>query len=76
MDILYAHFHDDLTPMEETCRGFHEVIEEGKAFYWATSNWDAEHLFYALAVCERLNLHKPIGTQSQYNMLHRKQHEV
>ena len=72
MDILYAHFHDDLTPMEEICRGFHEVIEEGKAFYWATSNWDAEHVFSALAICERLNLHKPIGTQSQYNMLHRK----
>ena len=62
--------------MEEICRGFHEVIEEGKAFYWATSNWDPEHVYYALAVCERLNLHKPIGTQCQYNMLHRKQHEV
>lgn len=76
MDILYAHFYDDSTPIEEICRGFHEIIEEGKAFYWATSNWDAESVFNALAVCERLNLHKPIGTQSQYNMLVRTEHEV
>ena len=76
VDILFAHFHDDNTPIEEICRGFHEVIEEGKVFYWATSNWDAEHVYNALAVCEKYNLHKPIGTQSQYNMLTRKQHEV
>ena len=64
VDILYAHFYDDKTPLEEICRGFHEIIEEGKAFYWATSNWDAESVFNALAICERLNLHKPIGSQS------------
>ena len=71
VDILLAHFYDDQTPIEEICRSFHEVIEEGKAFYWATSNWDAEHVYNALAVCEKYNLHKPIGTQSQYNMLNR-----
>jgi aryl-alcohol dehydrogenase-like predicted oxidoreductase len=39
VDVLYAHMHDYDTPLEEICRGFHEVIEEGQAFYWATSNW-------------------------------------
>lgn len=39
VDIIYAHLYDDETPLEQICRGFNEVIEEGEAFYWATSNW-------------------------------------
>ena len=52
------------------------MIEAGKAFYWATSNWDAESVFNAFAICERLNLHKPIGAQNEYSMLTRKENEV
>jgi voltage-dependent potassium channel beta subunit len=76
VDILYAHFHDHATPVEEICRGFHEVIEAGQAFYWATSNWEPEVVYEAFAVCERLNLHKPIGAQNQYSMLVRADTEV
>lgn len=39
VDIIYAHMFDPMTPMEEICRGFNQIIEDGKAFYWATSNW-------------------------------------
>lgn len=76
VDILYAHIHDFETPLEEICRGFHEVIEEGQAFYWGTSNWEPEVILEALALCEKLNLHKPIGAQNQYNMLVRKLQEI
>ena len=76
VDILYAHIHDYETPLEEICRGFHEVIEEGQAFYWATSNWEPEVVYNALAICEKYNLHKPIGAQNQYNMLVRHDLEV
>ena len=41
MDLVFAHFYDYNTPVEETCRGFNQVIEDGKAFYWGTSNWNA-----------------------------------
>ena len=40
VDILYAHMYDYDTPLEQICRGFSEVIEDGEAFYWATSNWE------------------------------------
>lgn len=30
----------------------------------------------ALSICEKLNLHKPIGGQDQYSMLVRNMHEV
>ena len=76
VDIIYAHLHDETTPMQEICRSFHELIEDELAFYWATSNWEAQAVFEALSVCERLNLHKPIGGQNNYNMLKRQTIEV
>ncbi len=76
VDILYAHFYDYATPLEEICRGFNEVVEEGLALYWATSNWEPEVVLEALSICERLNLHKPIGAQNQYSMLVRDDLEV
>jgi aryl-alcohol dehydrogenase-like predicted oxidoreductase len=51
------------------------VIEEGYAFYWGTSNWDADKIFEAFQVCEKYNLHKPIAGQNQYNMINRKEIE-
>ena len=71
VDVVYAHVEDRNTPLEETCRAFHEIIEEGYAFYWGTSNWKSETVFNALGICEKYNLHKPIGAQNQYNMLTR-----
>ena len=46
------------------------------SFYWATSNWDAETVFNALSICERFNLHKPIGAQNKSNMLTREVIEI
>ena len=53
-----------------------ENAEQGKAFYWATSNWSAENVYEAFEVCERLDLHKPVADQMQYNIFVRKQLEV
>jgi len=41
VDIVFSHIYDPETPIEEICRGFNQVIEDGKAFYWATSSWSA-----------------------------------
>jgi aryl-alcohol dehydrogenase-like predicted oxidoreductase len=46
------------------------------AFYWGTSNWRPEHIFEAFAICEKLNLHKPIAAQNQYNMIVRNEIET
>jgi aryl-alcohol dehydrogenase-like predicted oxidoreductase len=69
VDVLFCHRPDYETPLEETCRAMHSVIEQGKAFYWGTSEWTADRITKAIEMCERLNLHKPIVEQSQYNML-------
>lgn len=39
VDIVFAHKYDTETPMEEICRGFNQLIEDGKTFYWGTSKW-------------------------------------
>jgi len=76
VDVIFAHSFDNDTCLEEICRGFNQVIEDGKALYWATSNWTADNVYEAFAVCDRLRLHRPIADQCQYNMLVRKDMEV
>ena len=75
VDVAFAHRYDHITPMEETCRAFNWLIEHGKCFYWATSEWNAAQVMEANRCCEKLGLIKPIADQPQYNMLIRKEFE-
>jgi aryl-alcohol dehydrogenase-like predicted oxidoreductase len=60
VDVVFAHLFEASTPMEEVCRAFNQVIEDGHAFYWATSNWPTEKVVEAITVCKRLKLAAPI----------------
>ncbi|KAF9898910.1 hypothetical protein BX616_003464, partial [Lobosporangium transversale] len=71
VDLLYAHRPDPDTPMEEIVRAFNHVINQGKAFYWGTSEWSPQQITEAHAVAQRLNLIAPLMEQPQYNMFHR-----
>ncbi len=75
VDVIYCHRPDYETPLEETCRAFDYLINNGKAFYWGTSEWPADRITEAIGICERLNLHKPIVEQPQYSMLVRERFE-
>ncbi|KAG0648893.1 Potassium voltage beta 1 [Hyphodiscus hymeniophilus] len=71
VDLLYAHRPDRHTPIEETVRAFNHVIDTGKAFYWGTSEWDADEIASAWRVADRLGLIGPLMEQPLYNMLSR-----
>lgn len=71
VDIVFCHRFDDITPLEEVCRAMNHVINQGKAFYWATSEWASSQIMEAFAICEKYNLIKPICDQCQYNLLER-----
>jgi len=71
VDVIFAHRDDPNVPMEEIVRGFNQVIEDGKAFYWATSEWSAERIQEAYTVCDKLGLVKPIADQCEYSMFKR-----
>ena len=68
---MYAHRPDRNTPIEETVRAFNHLIDTGKAFYWGTSEWNAEEIASAWGCAQRLNLIGPLMEQPQYNMLNR-----
>ena len=72
VDIVYAHRYDLHTPLEETCRAYNYLIDNGKAFYWGTSEWTASQIMEAYKICDKLNLIPPIVEQSHYNMFERK----
>ncbi|KAJ5673190.1 Potassium channel voltage-dependent beta subunit KCNAB-like protein [Penicillium longicatenatum] len=75
VDIVYAHRPDRDTPMEEVVRGFNYLIDNGKAFYWGTSEWSASEISDAWRIADRLGLVGPVVEQPQYNLLVRERVE-
>jgi voltage-dependent potassium channel beta subunit len=71
VDLVFCHRPDPRTPIEETVRAMNFLIDQGKAFYWGTSEWSAEQIMAAVAVARRERLIPPQMEQPQYNMLHR-----
>jgi len=69
VDVIFCHRPDSDTPMEETCKAMDWIVEEGYAFYWATSEWSPEQITQAMEICKRLKLNKPIADQCQYSAL-------
>ncbi len=76
VDLIFAHRPDLHTPIEETVRAFNYLIDQGKAFYWGTSEWSAAQIAEAHGVAHRLGLIPPSMEQPQYNMFHRDRFEV
>lgn len=75
VDLIFAHRPDIHTPMEETVRAFNQVINQGKALYWGTSEWSAAQIMEAYGIARREHLISPQMEQPQYNMLHRERVE-
>lgn len=75
VDLVYAHRPDRHTPIEETVRAFNHVIDQGKALYWGTSEWNADEIATAWRVADKLNLIGPLMEQPEYNMLNREKVE-
>jgi voltage-dependent potassium channel beta subunit len=71
VDLLFCHRADPTTPIEETVWAMHNIIEQGKALYWGTSEWEAEDILSAIDIAERHHLHKPVVEQPVYNLFQR-----
>lgn len=76
VDVVYCHRSDPDTPMEETVRAMSDMVSQGKALYWGTSEWSADEIRHAIELAERHHLHKPVTEQSQYNLIERSKVEV
>lgn len=75
IDLVYCHRPDPHTPVEETVRAMSDMITQGKALYWGTSEWSAADIRAAWEIAERHHLHKPVVEQPQYHLFHRQRVE-
>lgn len=75
IDLVYCHRPDPHTPIEETVRAMSDMITQGKALYWGTSEWSAADIRAAWEIAERHHLHKPVMEQPQYHLFHRQRVE-
>ena len=71
IDLVYCHRPDPATPVEETVWAMSDMITQGKALYWGTSEWPAADIRAAWDIADRHHLHKPVMEQPQYNLFHR-----
>lgn len=76
LDLYFCHRPDPEVPMEEVVRSMNELIQQGKVFYWGTSEWSAQQLMEAHSVARQYNLIPPKMEQPQYHMFHRQRFEV
>ena len=76
IDLVYCHRPDSNTPIEETVWAMSDMISQGKALYWGTSEWSADEIRAAWLIADKHHLHKPVMEQPQYNLLAREKVEV
>ena len=75
IDLIYCHRPDPATPIDETVRAMSDLISQGKALYWGTSEWAAADIRAAWDIADRHGWHRPIVEQPQYHLFHRRRVE-
>ena len=71
VDLVFCHRPDPNTPIEETVWAMSDMISQGKALYWGTSEWSADEIRAAWNIADKHHLHKPVMEQPQYNLFWR-----
>lgn len=71
VDLIFCHRPDKHTPIEETVWAMNQIINEGKALYWGTSEWSADQIRKAYDFAKENHLRPPLMEQPEYNMFRR-----
>jgi len=75
LDIYYCHRPDPSVPIEEVVRTMNTLIQQGKIFYWGTSEWSAAEIMEAHMIARQLGLEGPAVEQPEYNLFNRRKME-
>lgn len=75
LDLYFCHRPDIDTPIVETVRAMHDLIQQGKVLYWGTSEWSAQQITEAHVAAREWNLTPPTMEQPQYNLFVREKVE-
>ena len=75
VDLIFCHRPDPLTPTETVVRAMTDIVRNGLATAWGTSEWSAQQFTEAVWMARSLGLEPPQFEQPQYNMFHRTRFE-
>jgi aryl-alcohol dehydrogenase-like predicted oxidoreductase len=71
VDVLFAHFPDGITPMDEILAGFDDLIRAGKVLHGGLSNFPAWRVAGAAIRADARNLAPLVGIEIEYNLAER-----
>jgi aryl-alcohol dehydrogenase-like predicted oxidoreductase len=75
IDLYWAHFDDQNTPLEETIGAFAELISAGSVRYIGLSNYSADRIREWFEISDRLGVPTPVALQPHYNLMFREPFE-
>ncbi|WP_218221556.1 aldo/keto reductase [Nesterenkonia sp. Act20] len=75
IDLYYAHFDDEDTPLEETVGAFEELITAGTIRAVGVSNYSAARVREWFEIARREGFTLPVALQPHYNLVHRSDYE-
>ncbi|MBN9613819.1 MAG: aldo/keto reductase [Actinobacteria bacterium] len=71
IDLYYAHFDDEQTPLEETVAAFSGLVDAGKIRAIGVSNYTADRVEEWFRIARAGGYHLPVALQPHYNLLER-----
>lgn len=75
IDLYYAHFDDEKTPLEETAAAFDKLVREGKVRAIGLSNYSPDRIRDWFRVARQNDLTLPVALEPQYNLVYRRAYE-
>lgn len=76
IDLYYAHYDDQDTPLEETLTAFHSLVTLGKVRYLGASNYTVARLDEARTLAAASDVAPYVAVQNHYNLVHRDDYEA
>ena len=76
IDLYFAHYQDDETPVEESAAAFDALVRAGKIRAIGLSNFDVDTAAAWLRVAEDNGLATPVALQPHYSLVHRQPYET
>ena len=71
IDLYYAHFDDETTPLEETVGAFDDLVIAGKIRHVGLSNYSADRIREWIRIADDYGYARPVALQPHYNLVHR-----
>ncbi|OZF03451.1 aldo/keto reductase [Rhodococcoides fascians] len=76
IDVYYAHYDDENTPLVESLAAFDQLVKDGKVRYVAISNYSADRIREWVSLADEHDFAKPIALQPHYNLVTRREYET